>query len=381
MPYLSSSSRISLAMLAALSLSLAGCASLPSSGPTGAQIVKAQQDATNPVPFKIVELNDLAALPASSGLAAPGFMTAAIAPRPSDLIGPGDVLNVVIYEAGVTVFSGSNAKLSEVGGYDPSAHAERLPALRVSDDGYINLPYVGRIKAAGLTPEGLQRAIVGGLGGKSQNPQVIVSIEQSITNSVILGGEVAKSGRLMLSTGKETLLDVVALAGGYRGEASDLALRLERDGRVWETRLAPLLRSDVANLRILPGDHLELLRQPQSFSVFGAPGKVEQIPFAAPSMSLSEAMARAGGSNPYLGDPAAIFVFRFVQSADGGKEEPVVYHLNMQKAGSYFVAQRFAMNDKDILYVGNARANQPSKFIQLISQLFTPIATARLVTQ
>jgi len=381
MPYLSSSPRISLTMLAALSLSLAGCASLPSSGPTGAQIVKAQQDATNPVPFKIVELNDLATLPAPSTLAAPGFMTAAIAPRPSDLIGPGDVLNVVIYEAGVTVFSGSNAKLSEVGGYDPSAHAERLPALRVSDDGYINLPYVGRIKAAGLTPEGLQRAIVGGLGGKSQNPQAIVSIDQSITNSVILGGEVAKSGRLMLATGKETLLDVVALAGGYRGEASDLALRLERDGRIWETRLAPLLRSSEANLRILPGDHLELLRQPQSFSVFGAPGRVEQIPFAAPSMSLSEAMARAGGSNPYLGDPAAIFVFRFVQSGEDGKEEPVVYHLNMQKAGSYFVAQRFAMNDKDILYVGNARANQPSKFIQLISQLFTPIATARLVTQ
>jgi len=381
MPYLSSSPRISLTMLAALSLSLAGCASLPSSGPTGAQIVKAQQDATNPVPFKIVELNDFATLPAPAALAAPGFMTAAIAPRPSDLIGPGDVLNVVIYEAGVTVFSGSNAKLSEVGGYDPSAHAERLPALRVSDDGYINLPYVGRIKAAGLTPEGLQRAIVGGLGGKSQNPQAIVSIDQSITNSVILGGEVAKSGRLMLATGKETLLDVVALAGGYRGEASDLALRLERDGRIWETRLAPLLRSSEANLRILPGDHLELLRQPQSFSVFGAPGRVEQIPFAAPSMSLSEAMARAGGSNPYLGDPAAIFVFRFVQSGEDGKEEPVVYHLNMQKAGSYFVAQRFAMNDKDILYVGNARANQPSKFIQLISQLFTPIATARLVTQ
>jgi polysaccharide export outer membrane protein len=45
----------------------------------------------------------------------------------------------------------------------------------------------------------------------------------------------------------------------------------------------------------------------------------------------------------------------------------------MMNAGSYFVAQRFAMRDKDVLYVGNARANQPSKLIQLVSQLFSPI--------
>jgi polysaccharide export outer membrane protein len=34
-----------------------------------------------------------------------------------------------------------------------------------------------------------------------------------------------------------------------------------------------------------------------------------------------------------------------------------------------------------VLYIGNARANQPSKFIQLLSQLFVPVATARAVTQ
>jgi len=35
------------------------------------------------------------------------------------------------------------------------------------------------------------------------------------------------------------------------------------------------------------------------------------------------------------------------------------------------------MRDKDLLYVGNAAANQPSKLIGIISQLFTPVILAR----
>jgi polysaccharide export outer membrane protein len=39
------------------------------------------------------------------------------------------------------------------------------------------------------------------------------------------------------------------------------------------------------------------------------------------------------------------------------------------------------MQDRDVLYIGNARANQVSKFINLLSQLFVPVATARAVAQ
>jgi polysaccharide export outer membrane protein len=47
----------------------------------------------------------------------------------------------------------------------------------------------------------------------------------------------------------------------------------------------------------------------------------------------------------------------------------------MMEAGAFFVAQRFAMRDKDVLYFGNAAANQPAKMTQLISQMFSPIMT------
>ena len=73
-------------------------------------------------------------------------------------------------------------------------------------------------------------------------------------------------------------------------------------------------------------------------------------------------------------------MFRHVRQTNGA-ELPTVYHLNMMKAGAYLLSQRFLMQDGDVLYIGNARANQPTKFVQLLSQLFVPVATARAVTR
>jgi polysaccharide export outer membrane protein len=366
--------------LALLVLPLGACASLPNSGPTGAAIINGAKGEESKLGFEVVELADLAALPpAVEAEAGPSVLMAMGQEQPTDLIGPGDVLDIVIYEAGITLFSGRNMGFATEA-LDPAAKAERLPSIRVDDEGYITLPYVGRIKAAGYTATDLQRVIMAGLAGKSQSPQVLVSFQQSITNSIIVGGEVARSGRLVLATNRETLVDAIALAGGYRGEATDLVVRLERQGRTVEMRLADILRSPVGGMRIFPGDRISLLREPLSYSVMGAPGQVEQVHFGRKDVSLAEAVARVGGANPNLGDAAAIFVFRFVKDEAGG-EKPVVYHLNMMKPDSYFLSQKFAMRDKDVLYIGNARANQPSKFVQILSQLFSPVVTARAVTR
>lgn len=93
-----------------------------------------------------------------------------------------------------------------------------------------------------------------------------------------------------------------------------------------------------------------------------------------------EAIATSGGVNPAYGDPAAIFLFRYTTN-EQGVQVPVVYHLNMMQAGSYFLTQNFEMQDGDVLYFGNARANQPAKMIQLISQLFSPVLTAVAAVQ
>ena len=367
-------------LLSTVGLTLGGCSGLPTSGPTGIEIRHAAAGKTGEFPFTLVEVQTPAALPAPPAI--PASRLTAMPPRPTDLLGPGDVLNVSVYEAGVSLF-GTALRTAAAGGstvVDTSSSAERLPPLRVDDYGYIRVPFVGRIRAAGHTVAELQTIIQNGLHGMSEDPQVIITVAQSITNSVMLAGEVTHPGRLVLSTNRESLIDAIALAGGYRGDAKDAVARVQRDGQAFEIRLSDLLDMPQEDVQVAPGDRITVVSRPQTFSVLGAPNKSEEINFPRGRLTLAEAVALAGGANPNAGDAAAIFVFRYVPLPDG-TEQGTVYHLNMMRPGAYLLSQRFLMRDRDVLYVGNARANQLTKFVNLLSQLFVPVATARAVTQ
>ena len=366
-----------------LALALGACAALPVSGPTGSTVLKTAARGTDTVPFRVVEISDGSMLPPVP--IKPPIEVPRLPPPPTDEVGQGDVLDISVYEAGVALFGGGSATratapatpgtISDVPG---GVQVEHLPPERVDDQGFIRVPFAGRLRAAGHTPEELSGMIRHALHGMSQDPQVAVTIVTTIGNSVIIGGEIGRPGRLVLTTNRESLADTIALGGGYRGDAKDLAVRVTRDGRDFEYRLSDVLSGSDRDMRIVPGDRIEVLRKPLTFTALGAPNRVEQLSFPAFDTSLAEAVAMAGGANPNLGDAKAIFVFRYVTQPDG-TQMPVVYHLNMMHPGAYFLSQRFMMRDKDLLYVGNASANQPSKLIQLISQLFTPFATVGAV--
>jgi len=367
-------------------LGLAACASLPSSGPTGGQIIRSATAAQNGSPINVVELSSPSDIPVPERPAGEELAKfRSVVPPPTDMVGPGDVLDISIYEAGVALFSpGSSAGSSGVGSQmalDPGVKVQKLPPMRVDDDGDIVIPYAGKLRVAGSTIGEVETKIRKSLRGLSENPQIIVTPREVITNTVIVGGEVSRPGRLILQTNRETLSDVVALAGGYRGSAKDLMLRLTRRNESIDVRLGTLTENPLLDINAYPGDKLTLVNRPLTYSVLGASGRVEQLPFSQSNISLAEAVASAGGVNPGFGDPKAIFVFRFANSGGGQNKEPVVYHLNMMTTRSYFLSQHFMMQDKDVLYFGNATANQPTKMVQLISQLFSPILTLTSAVQ
>lgn len=376
------SSRLRSTVVMLVLYALAACSTLPVSGPTGRDIERAASragaGAPGELPFKIVEVRNAALIPPAPPI--PSSSLPPVAAPPTNLVGPGDVLNITIYEAGVSLFGKGATRLGSgspgIPSADQSAGGERLPGVRVDDEGFVRLPFVGRLHAAGHTTTELQNMIRNGLRGMSQDPQVMVSIDQSITNSVVLAGEVNRPGRLVLSTNRETLNDTIALAGGYKGEAKDIVARVDRGSNVFEIRMSDLLDHPDRDVRIAPSDRITLISKPESFSVLGAPNRAEEIHFPRGRISVAEAIALAGGANPSQGDAAAIFIFRYVPAGDG-TEQPVVYHLNMMQPAALLLSQRFMMKDKDLLYVGNAQANQPTKMVQLISQLFLPVATVR----
>lgn len=358
-----------------------GCSTVPAAGPTGGSVRSQIDDQTAAMAIDLVPVQSMADLP-SADPRTKVFVQEYAPPPPTELVGPGDEIDVTIYETGISLFGGGSVAAAGAGpaamqpqlAVPPSSSARQFPPFRVSDDGRINFPFIGEIAVAGRTTDQVEAIIEQGLRGKSQNPQVLVSLSRELTNSVIIGGDVRNPGRLVLPTNQESLSDVVALAGGSSGELKDVLVRIQREGDYGEFRLSDILSAPEQDIRIYPADRILLVRAPQTFSALGSAGRAAQFEFPAPSVSLAEAIALAGGSNPNSGDPSAIFVFRIIEGEDG-REQPTVFHFNMLDASSYILAQRFEMRDKDVLYVGEAEANRPSKVIQVLSQLFFPLTT------
>jgi polysaccharide export outer membrane protein len=362
---------------------LAGCSTLPASGPTAGQIARGAKGPENTIGFRLVDIDSNVLKQVSAGDAAaesrlPTLATLAESGR-SNVVGTGDVLSVSIYEVGVALF-GSGRLAGE--GFDPSARGEDFPIVPVASDGTIKLPYIGKLEVAGRTLAEIQEMIEAGLRGKSQNPQALVAIKENLSNTVYVGGDVRRPGRLDLTLQQERLLDAIATAGGAANSAEDTIVRFTRGTRMAEERLGRIRSGGTDDLVLFPGDRIELIKRPRTFIVLGATSKVSQVSFETGDLSLAEAVARVGGPSDAAADPSAVFLFRYDPAAtDGQADTPTVYRLDMMKPTSFFLSQRFAIRDKDVIYIANAAANQPAKLVGIINQLFSPFITARAITR
>jgi polysaccharide export outer membrane protein len=384
---------------AALALfALAGCSALPSSGPTERDVFRAEKEA-NEIGFKIVDVSPqvISVLESAEGPALAAMDDGSRAAR-LDTIGPGDTLGISIYEVGSGIFGGGSAGGGASGtdsaGGSTSALGARLPPLQVDGRGAISLPFIGRIIAAGHTPVELADIIRDGLKRVSQDPQVLVSITESLSNAVFVLGDVKNPGRRQLTLNREHLLDVIALSGGATYASQDTVVELSRNGHSARASLRHVEDTPSENVALRPGDRVRLVRVQRTFTVFGASGKINEVTFDTPTLNLAEGVARAGGPQDDRADPNAVFLFRFEQpdvasqigsvpvaGAPAYAPRPVIYRLDMLNPSSYFLAQKFDMHNKDLIYIANARTNQLSKFVNIVYSLAIPAITAKQVTQ
>lgn len=377
------------ALLAITSI-LEGCASLPSNGPTVPTINHSAKSDENTLGFKIVDIDaQNASMPVvrnELGLLQLSAMASSPLPVHTDEIHKGDMLSIAVYEVGVSLFGA--ASLPSVAGADvraPTASIQNLSAL-VRDDGTITLPYIGALQADGVDPAQLEQRIRERLKPLSQSPQVQVGIAQSLQNVAYVSGAISRSGRIPLTAARERLLDVLAIAGGAQSTTAgadglDLDVHLVRGDKSVSVRLGDLRAEDAANLVIMPGDRIELRRAARTYTAFGATEKVSQIPFSAEQVSLAEAVARASGPADARANAHGVYLFRIERDTTGKTLRPVVYHIDMMKPQSYFLAQMFEMQDKDVILFANSRASLAQKMATLLGNLFSPAATVVYATR
>ena len=362
---------------------LSACSTLPSSGPGARAVLLAGQEPG--ASYRVVDLDantiGAASQPETAADATLGRLGTTSSPTAADAIQVGDALQVVVYEVGAALFGtgGSASSLSATlaGESSPVANAQTLPPMIVAPDGFIALPYVGRVQAVGRRPREVASDIERGLRGKSQSPQVVVTVREDVGNVVMVMGDIKSPGRKPLGYRRESLLDMIAMAGGPTNAKADSIVRLTRAGSTYEASLGEIHSGSPSDVKLEPQDRIEIIFRPRTFTAFGATGRVSEIPFQSASLSLAEALARMGGPLDQQADPTGIFVFRTEPSKGGA----TAYRINLKDPKSYLLVQQFQIRDKDLIYVSNARANAFAKLLNMIGIVVNPIVVAKQLSQ
>jgi polysaccharide biosynthesis/export protein len=375
---------------------LAGCASnsvwLSSAGPSLEQIggVKSVGSAPRVDGIQLVEVNDAVARKLLAGrrpiLFSESFEETA---KLSYLVGTGDTLEMSVWEAPPAMLFGGSAAETRSG--SSTARITSFPEQMVNSDGAVNMPFAGQIPAAGRTPQQIEAEVVRRLQGKANQPQVLVRVIRNASSNVTVVGEVVSSTRMPLTARGERLLDALAAAGGVRQPVNKMTLQITRGSRVQALPLDLIIRDPRQNIFLMAGDVVTALHQPLSFTVLGATGKNEELNFEAQGITLTQALARAGGLQDARADARGVFVFRLeeagaldwpgkVATTPDGKV-PVIYQVDLKDPASFFVAQSFLINNRDLLYVSNAPAAELQKFLNIVTSIAAPILGVINVTR
>lgn len=369
-------------------MALSGCSALPTAGPTASSVLDEQaKEQGDEARFSVVEIDEsvvakLRGRAQDATLASFGGYRGGA----SDLrVGVGDSINLTIWEAGAGGLFSSVPSLSGAGAASGS-RAVGIPEQLVGRDGQIVVPYVGRVRAAGRSTFEIQRQIERALEGKAIQPQVLVTISRPLSNTVTVIGETTSGARVPLSPKGDRVLDVIASAGGARSAPSETFIQLTRGSHTARVLMARVVGDSRENIFVRPGDVISVMRDPQHFLAYGATGRNADISFDGDSMTLAQALTKAGGLLDYRADPAGVFVFRMetqavaralgaeLPAARMGDRYKVVYRLNMRDPNAMFLAQQMKIFHRDLVYVSNATLSDVQKFMQLFNLIVSPAA-------
>ena len=273
-------------------------------------------------------------------------------------------------------------------------HAKEISdqPYRIESDGFVNLPLVGRIQAAGKSLSALEAELRTRLETYYIHPEVTVTVTDLRSQPVSVLGAVANPGVQQLQ-GHKTLLQVISAAGGIKQDAGQVVkiTRRKEWGRIplatahddasgefsiAEVNLRNLLesRDPTQNIDIRPDDVISI---PQGAIVYVI-GEVKKpggfVIGARANITVLEALSMAEG----LGARAAAGhakILRPPDGDDGGARTDVPIDLTRILAGK---APDVVLKPADILLIPNSAAKSAAiRTIEAAIQVGTGLAIWR----
>lgn len=124
--------------------------------------------------------------------------------------------------------------------------------LVIRPDGYVSLPLLDEVRAAGLTPRELDEHLTATLAGRLIEPEVAVIAQQVRQPVVYVTGEVNSNASIVPLRDAPTAAQAVAAAGGLRRSAAQITiLRLDEEGYLLAIPVNPVAQGQPATYAAL----------------------------------------------------------------------------------------------------------------------------------
>ena len=337
--FFNSSKLLSVACLLMISL-VSGCSSINAGFQAGELPPSGTFIAENGLHFNIQPLS-LATLPPKKS-AMPNANLAQLirsSGRADYRISEGDILSIVLtgYPNIAPASSGDSS----------NPYASGFP---VDQQGFIQFPLVGRIKASGMSvPQftaNLQKQLQRYL--KYSDPQVKVVNYRG--NKFFIDGEVKQPGEFAIADTPVSLYSAISMAGGATSKGDSNNIVFNRKGVSYNIGLQSLrqLGTSANQIYLQDGDSIHVNSQDRNkVYVLGEFGQVEPVPILEQGISLAQVLGESKGLDSNTANAAKIYVVR----DNLNTRTTDIYYVDMQTITSFALANRFEMHANDIVYV------------------------------
>ncbi len=265
--------------------------------------------------------------------------------------------------------------------------------FRIDTEGYLNLPVVGRIRAAGLTVEQLEALLVDRLRIFILNPEVVVSVietgrQQDVANPVFLVGAFKVPGVYSLGSRPETLSEILMKTGGLqpaanrrvriirRAEQGRLDLPNATDSSDGKTTYAEILltatgelANPAENIVAKPFDAL-VAAKTEPIYVTGEVSRTGAFPLEDREFFTATQILAMAGAAP-TADIANARVLRAVN--DGAQRAEIPVNLQDVLQGR---ANDFPLMANDVLYIPRKKTGTGAIFARLGTVAISGVVTS-----
>ncbi len=244
----------------------------------------------------------------------------------------------------------------------------------VDEEGYLYFPYIGRVKIGGFTITQVREILTQKLDKVLQRPQVDVKVVVFRSQKIYVGGEVRNPATYTVTDIPFTLSEAINRAGGFLPTADQSRLVVSRGDRTWTLNFQDLQSRDNRLDQILLKDGDSILVNHRDESTVYLMGEVRtpsSIPTRNGRLSLAQALSEAGGIANLSADARSIYVLR------RGKADNTVdvFHLDAYSPVAMVMADRFALQPRDVVYVDAGTLVRWNKVMTLLLPTTTLITS------